>query len=118
MNKGPTGVCVMLPKSTIVRLGGMRIPNVDAHAMIAVENPCGYPALRITGKPNDPTAAASAAVDPVIPAKNMQVSTVADPVPPGTGASMDRVSSTSGSRSLPRIASSPAMMNSGIASNR
>ena len=81
-NRAPMEVLVRLPKTTIVRQGGIMTPMPPAAVTSAAANPGSYPLLFMGGIMTLPMAAVSAADDPEISEKNMVASMTTMPIPP------------------------------------
>ena len=84
------------PPHTIMRmLGGMITPMTDAHAVRAEENGASYPCFFMAGISTPPTPAASAVLEPEMPANSMLTTTLTWPRPPGKWPTIVRASATS-----------------------
>src|SRR5512146_2276564 len=98
-------------------LGGMMTPMVPAVAMTAAAYSRSYPFFAMAGIMTPPTAAASAAAEPDIPAKIMEARTVMMASPPGIQPTTAKAKFVMRFPMPPALIKSPARMKNGRASS-
>ena len=114
-NNWPMEAPVRKPKMIMGIEGGMTTPMEPPEAWTAAAKSESYPDFFMAGIRMEPTAAASAAAEPEIPAKNMALTTVTAARPPGSQPTRALARSMMRWLMPPASMSTPVYMNRGTA---